>query len=425
MRDDRIVSCRADGSLKFSTRVAALTAGAAIPLVGWIMPTIIEILAHDLGLRPATLGAFSSADIMGMAVGTFSAIGIMRYTSPRATVVAGLALLLGADLASAVLSSAALVSLRAIGGFGSGLAAGACAYVYGLDPERNSGLAALSLNGMGIAAMATVPVVAHHFGWQAMFVCLAVPILPALILSQHLPNKYQSPTQASHRSCSASKAPRTLIWVGLSVNALSQLSANSFWAYVGRIGSSAGIAEQAIATSLSISAICGLFGSVFVIVLGKRLGGIMIAVAICMNVLAIVAASSSAAWAFASAVSAFDFSYLVYAPAIFGLLMRRAPIERFAVYLSGASMVGAIGPTIGGLLIERHGFAALQLLDSLLLIVAGALLWVYSLIADSAHLNRAQKKNGTPDVPRFDASFDSKSLSDRPQRGEERANSTS
>jgi len=88
---------------------------------------------------------------------------------------------------------------------------------------------------------------------------------------------------------------------------------------------------------------------------------------------------SSGSWLFAAALSAFDFFTILYSIAAAGLLMGRAPYERFAVHLGGVGASAAIvAPTAGGLFVESYGFRALQGLTVLLLVLAATLLWLYS-----------------------------------------------
>ena len=79
-----------------------------------------------------------------MAVSALAAIAVMRNTSPRATAVIGLVLLLAADFGSAISgSAAALVPLRALGGIGAGLTVSAGYYMFSLEDQQRNAAASL------------------------------------------------------------------------------------------------------------------------------------------------------------------------------------------------------------------------------------------------------------------------------------------
>jgi len=351
-----------------------------VGLVNFAMPAIVMVLA-DLGFKPSTLGAFSSADTLGFAAGGLAAIAVMRYVSPRVTVAMGLALLFAADLASASFSaSSILVTLRSLGAFGGGLAMGACAYVYGLDPERNTAAAVLSSYGLGVIAMTAIPAIVWRWDWHAMFIGLALTAIAVLGFSRYFPSSYRSETTQKQSPSRTSSVPRVLPWLGFGATALFAVALSSFWTYLGRIGSASGLGEQTVSRSLSFAASFGLLAAGLMILAGKRLATkLTIALCAIITAAAVAAAHSPVPWVFAASISVFNFSTAIYVVAAFGLLMRRAPTERFAVQIVGVNAAAAaLGPALGGVLIESYGFGVFQLLVMVVFILAAALLWRYS-----------------------------------------------
>jgi MFS family permease len=324
------------------------------------------------------LGAFASANYLGLVAGSLLAIPTMRCASPRATVTLGLALLLFANLGSAVFGwVTALVALGALGGLGAGLTYGACTYVYSLeDAERNIAASLLGQTALAGVVITVIPAVVHPFGWRAMFVGFGLLVIPCLLLARHFPDGYKG-EEAQEPSATLTTAPRGLLGLGLISVALFSLGMLAMWTYLERIGAMAGIAEQTIAKSLSICTLFGFLSSATVLALGRRITGTgPLVICVLLNIIGVAASASAVPWIYTSAISIFYFSLPIYLSAEFAAIMRRAPSKRFAVKYHFAGNVGSIGPSIGGLIAEHYGFAAVRWLAITLTVVAAFLLWL-------------------------------------------------
>jgi len=77
-------------------RVTPVVVVAVATPVTKTLPAITGVLARQLGFGPVALGAFGSADQLGMVLEALSGVRLMGYASPRATVVTGLTLWLAA-----------------------------------------------------------------------------------------------------------------------------------------------------------------------------------------------------------------------------------------------------------------------------------------------------------------------------------------
>jgi hypothetical protein len=357
-------------------RVAPVVVAAVTALVYNTLPAITGVLARQLGFQPGTLGAFGSADLLGMAMGALAAIAVMRKTSPRTTAGIGLVLLLAADFGSAISGlPTALVPLRAVGGVGTGLTASACYYMYSLeDQQRNSAASTLAQIALAVIVITAIPKLAHSWGWQSMFIGLGVLLIPCFLLAREFSGGYK---ESEVLGLSGSHAvPPVIIWLGLISSALFNVAVAVFWAYIERIGAATGIAEDNISAGLSISTGAGLMGAILVIALGDRVKGRMIAASVIVNIIGIVASSSPVPWVYVTAISAFYATIPIYSSAQFSALMRRSSSSRLAAQFTLSVYVGALGPALGGLAVNQYGVLAVRWPVVVLTAVSGVLLWV-------------------------------------------------
>ncbi len=354
---------------------SAVIAQAVAFLVVNTLPAITGVLARNLGFQAQMLGAFGSADVLGSAVGTLLAVFVMRHTSPRATVTSGLLLLFASNLSSAGFEwGPALVGVRAVGGIGTGLTVTSCIYIYSLrNRERNYAASMLGMTALAAGVITVIPPLVHRFGWRAMFMGLALLVVPCLILARSFPSGYGDEARPQ---LITGPAPQGVLWLGLVSVALSNLGILSLWTYLERIGASAGIAEATIANSLSMCSVFGFISSALVLVVGERVTRTTtLVICVILNIVGALASGSSIAWVYTAGVLVFYFSLPIYLASQFGAIMRSAPSKLFATQFSLAAKVGALGPAIGGLFAARYGFGAVRWIDIILVLGASALLW--------------------------------------------------
>jgi predicted MFS family arabinose efflux permease len=343
------------------------------------LPAFTGVLARELRFQPGALGAFASANAIGGVFGGALAVVLMRRVAPRATAMIGLLLLLLANAGSAAFGfSRTLVVLSAVGGLASGVTISACYYVFSLtDRERNIAGSLVAQTASAFAVFAALPMIVGRFGWRAMFVGLALLVIPCLLLARSFPDQYRGEETPERYAPGRAPAARNTLWLGLISVALCSLSILSVWTYLERMGASAGILQGTIATALSICTFLGLLSSTIVLRLGDRITGTFpLLLCLLLNILGIAASGSAIPWVYTVAISAFYFPLPIYLAAQFGAIMRRAPSKRFAAQYTLAGKVGVLGPAIGGLIADQYGFAMVRWLAVVLMAAAGALLWL-------------------------------------------------
>jgi predicted MFS family arabinose efflux permease len=358
-------------------RLAPIVVVAVVTLVYNTLPAITGMLARQLRFESEALGAFSSADLLGMAVGALAAIAVMRNTTPRATAVIGLVLLLAADFGSAISgSAAALVPLRALGGVGAGLAVSSGYYMFSLeDQQRNAAASMLAQIAFAVIVITLIPKLVHSWGWRSVFLGLGSLVIPCLLLAREFSPGYEEEVKVPDLPGSPA-APSLIIWLGLISSALFNIAVAVYWTYIERIGAASGITEDMISWGLSISTAMGFLGSVLVIVFGERIHGLMIVASVILNIVGILVSSSPVSWVYVSAISAYYTTLPIYFSAQFSTVMRRAANSRLAAKFTLSIYVGSLGPALGGLVANQYGVLAVRWLVAVLTAVSGVLLWV-------------------------------------------------
>lgn len=357
-------------------RAGAVIAASTATLVANSLPALTGALGRYLSMAPNSLGAFATADVVGLTVGGLIAIPLMHGSSPRVAAIVGLIALAIANVASAGCAVAAgLVLLRLAGGLGSGIVLGASYYVFGLsDRERNFAAYSVGMTALGFCAMTVIPWLTHGFGWQAAFLFLSAAAALALIFARHYPAERLVRT-TSIRPLGAD--PRSAIPLALGIASMTAffLGQGGLWTYLERIGSTSGLSEEQLATSLSVCGAFGLISSVVVLAVGEHVTRPRVLIgAVAANVFAALAVNSTVPWIYASAISVFYASLPVIATIQFAAVTRLPNTSRAAVLSSVAQMSGlALGPLAGAQIVEHYGYGAVPWLDVTFVCLAGLL----------------------------------------------------
>ena len=154
-------------------------------------------------------------------------------------------------------------------------------------------------------------------------------------------------------------------WLALAGTAAFFLGQGALYTFIERVGATSGFDKEAIEHSLSVFALVGFLSSFAVLLLGPRVTSLLaLTVGALTNLAGTLAVMSADHRTYTVAICLFYVSLPIIATCQFGAIARADPTGRTAVYASTATFGGfAIGPYLGGILVERFGFAALQALD--------------------------------------------------------------
>ena len=125
---------------------------------------------------------------------------------------------------------------------------------------------------------------------------------------------------------------------------------------------SSGIAQRSVETSVSVSAASAILGSVFVLLVGKRLGrSAPLLAAFMVTIAAVWMLRSPDAGVFRAALAAFTFAWPVFAAYQFALIVADNVSQRLGAFVTTANFAGLVaGPILCGELIGSHGLRSAQ-----------------------------------------------------------------
>jgi predicted MFS family arabinose efflux permease len=362
-------------------RVASLVCGVVGLTVVNTLPVLLGILKTNLGLSATTLGAYGSAETIGLALGTLAAVVALRRISPRVVAAVGLVLLCAADLACLWLPSVSeLTAARWVGGFGTGFTQGACFLVYAESHrEQNQAIYSIGQTGLAFLVILIAPLIVSSFGWRATFGVLALLTLPALLLVRYFPSTAeQSPTVRSPRK----RAPlSTPVWFAIAGVSMFFVGQGALWAFLETIGEASGFSAGTVHTAMTVCAAFGTLGPIVVLILAERIRPVIPLVgSVALTLIAVPFMQSRSPWVYGASISTFFFCLSIFAAYQFGVIAGAERSGRAAVLMSTANYGGfSVSAYIGGQLAERYGYASVQVFDAGMMTAALlTLLWLIS-----------------------------------------------
>lgn len=383
-----VAAVKQSGPENWSTLLAAFAASYGIGSLGFVaMPFMLGATIDGLGLSTAQAGLLGTAEFTAMMLGSFAVSPFISRVPRKGVALGGAILAILANIGCASVHplhyGTALV-LRALAGTGCGLslAAGNATVANARDPERMAAHMSTLFVVMMVVSCLIFPWAAANWGYAGVYLALAALMLllcPLLMaLPQHAPRQVEK-TERDHPAHSAGALAAAAILVALLIYAMRDMSA---WAFVERLGLEAGYTTDQVGRLLSAEAVIGIAGPLVASFLGSRWGltmpiifGILAAGAPYYFMLLMPGSKLvyTAAALFIAGAYYFTQSYLI---ALAAELDRKGRIVAAAGgFMSGGA---AIGPALGGYLIERFGYWGTSW-ASLLMIVLTLLLALLSL----------------------------------------------
>jgi predicted MFS family arabinose efflux permease len=352
------------------SRVGSLDGGVAriaailMPLIGGmpfvIQPGFVQGLVTAGGFSEREAGLIASAEMTGFAVSAIS-VAIFASRWPRQRVISiALALSTIMNIVSLFVPVAdGFAAVRFVAGIGSGAAMSLGFAAIGMtrQAERNFGWN-IALSGLvGAVVMSAVPMALRAFGLHAIIAWFVAWNLLGLSLTRFMP-------RSGHGNASANPHTIDVAWT-LKAPALGAIliyftAQGAVWAYLFLIGTSGGIAEQAVANGLMLSGIAGIAGGFTAVVFGSRFTRTW---ALTIGVVAgiipmVVLADVAAAAAYTIAVCVYNFAWNMTHPYLLATYAALDRDGRLVVYAAAFQTIGmALGPAVGAAVISPGHYA--------------------------------------------------------------------
>lgn len=245
-----------------------------------LLPVIVGALSENLHFTITQVGAIASGEMSGMFLSAALALLWIRRVDWRWTAFgACVALVLCHVLSGQVTSFQALLAMRFLAGFfgGSMMALGATVVGDSDNPEGNVALLNVAQTALCALGFVIMPPLIEAYGASGAFLFLAIYVLPALPIAFLLPKAGRWPLPAA---AAATTAPRQKGAVPMLLFAtfpafLFFCGYAASWAYIERIGVTAGLSHAQVGHVLSVSLMAGAAGSLLAWFLGLRFGRII------------------------------------------------------------------------------------------------------------------------------------------------------
>jgi hypothetical protein len=244
------------------------------------LPLILAAVGHDFGFDERQLGWAGSADNLGLLVGSVAVSLSARQVRFRLLAFVGISVAVLGDLLTPAASSyPVFIGLRLLAGTGNGMCYSASVALLSLSskPTRNFAALVIILVVINSVELWVLPFVVTQFGvtglYRGLAAAFAVPAVLFFICGRELGGAIgAAPIPMARAAPDSHHLTVRLGWLCLASVILFNVSASAFWAYAERIGSAAGITEDAIANTLTVCNLLSLGGSALAYVLSRRFG---------------------------------------------------------------------------------------------------------------------------------------------------------
>ncbi|MBO9379645.1 MFS transporter [Sphingomonas histidinilytica] len=350
------------------TLLAAFSASYGVGALGFVaFPFALGATIDGMGISTTQAGLMGTAEFASIMLASFAISPFISRVPRRWVALAGVIVAIALNIVCATLHpldyNTALI-LRALIGAGSGItmAAGNATVANANDPERLSAQMSTGYVLMMMVSCLIFPWASYHWGYSGVYLALAAMMLflcPFLMrLPQHPPKEIEKKTHDDGDGKNVNVIAAGAILLAMLIFATRDMSG---WTFVERIGMASGYTMDQVGSLLSFQAILGVAGPMFASFLGARKG---LTLPIVLGVLAagapyylmLVAVGSKLAFTIAALFLAGTYFFAqAYLIALAAELDRKGRIVAAAGgFVSGGS---AIGPALGGYLIDNYGYS--------------------------------------------------------------------
>ncbi len=337
------------------------------------LPVWVGALIQHYQFTPQQAGGLATLFLAGAVVASLVLAPRFGRLSNRTVAAVGFAVsalaFLGASMRTDFAAMAALHGLAGLAA-GSALSVTHGTIARGTNPHRGFALVGMALGVFAIAFFATVPPLVATAGGGALFHVFAGVMAVACVVSAlAFPQARTASTVGGLDPLFATaRAGRTAlpraVWFGIvGIGCIGLVQAMTF-AFLERVGSDRGFGLAAVTTVLVALGIVNLFPAALAALLEKRWPAhrVLLAGPVLQALLVQVIMGSTTFAPYAAAASVFAAVMIFTHTFAFGLMARLEPTGRAMAATPAMLMVGAaIGPVLGGTLVQSFGYASLGL----------------------------------------------------------------
>jgi predicted MFS family arabinose efflux permease len=263
---------------------SAIVASIAVAMVGWAvfmgLPILVGALVDFRGFTEEQVGYLASADLGGMFISSIIVFLFIAKMDRRLWVTIGIAVAIAADVfAIYTYDFSAMMWIRIVAGIGAGFCYSIALANLAATTEttRNFSFLIFTFVAVNFLELYSLKIISNHWGVSGIFVtfiiinliCLmAWPFLPrGKVADEHVHSKSEAEYAfATGHTVEATHAPShsyNLVLLGtlcLAAIACFYIMIGAFWAYIERMGVTAGFDDNFIAAALSITTLLSAVG---------------------------------------------------------------------------------------------------------------------------------------------------------------------
>jgi len=336
------------------------------------LPVWVGTLVQHYQFAPQQAGGLATLFLAGAVVASLVLAPRFGRLSNRAVAACGFAVsalaFFGASMRTDFAAMAVLHGLAGLAA-GSALSVTHGTIARGANPHRGFAVVGMALGVFAIAFFALVPpLVAATGGWALFLVFAGVMAVGAVVSALAFPHTGTAPLVAPDGVFATARAGRTAlpraVWFGIvGLGCMGLVQAMTF-AFLERVGSDRGFGLAAVTGVLVALGVVNLFPAALAALLEKRwpARNVLLAGPVLQALLVLVIMGSTAFAPYAAAASVFAAVMIFTHTFAFGLMARLEPSGRAMAATPAMVMIGAaIGPVLGGTLVQSFGYASLGL----------------------------------------------------------------
>jgi predicted MFS family arabinose efflux permease len=343
----------------WGTLSAVSFTGFVAAFVRLLQPVLISSLIDGLRWSPARAGLIASAEMAGLALAGLLMGGVGMRWRRRAVIVAGAALgVIGSVVPSVVHYYPVVLASRLVTGGGAGLILSVVMALLGAsrNPERAYAINFFALFTASSLFFLPACGVVAHYGASGGYTLQAILLASVWLTVRWCP---EIGTRGSEDATWRQPVPIIGAVLILSISVVFSIGDGALWAFVHRLGLNDGLSAQQIAIVLSVAQLAFIAGSVGASVLEVRLGRaapILAAIAV-TGTSAILLGRSGGAGIFAAAVVSFGFAKVFFLTYVNGWMAALDPAGRIvALGVTSQTLGLAVGPAVAGMMVEHTGY---------------------------------------------------------------------
>ena len=327
--------------------------------VYFVLPIWAGIFEEQFGFSAAQIGLLLSADMSSNTAAILLARLWLHRVHFRHAILAALAVYVFGNLACLGIGEfAPLLSLRYVVGFGMGTMVAAAVAGIGATErsDRNFGFALSVQVALGGALLFATPLLIRVGGIASYYVVFSIVMSSVLLLLRTVPASFEKVSSAPGASGLGLTGPLLLAFAGVAVFFVGM---NGFWSFAERIADQGGLRADFVSTTLAVSVLVSVLGSLLAAWMSDRygrIGPIAIGVAIAIGSIALLLLEPSN-WLFVAAINGFNLMYNFIIPFQSGWIADLDATGRNITLLPAIQGGGiSLGPIVAGTLIAGTNY---------------------------------------------------------------------